>query len=218
METLLTIGRTVLVLIAITGVAFPLICERRNYKFVWHVWKRFSVKMFCEVLSVIVLTVTAFITLYRVPGLSSGWMNFFFVGGGNMSIRPITEGSESTYISIRLLVPIFFVALALILPFLAKAEEEIFRKGHDEWGSIVKQSIKFGLAHCIVGVPLGVGIALVLPGLFFGYKYKRARDRNAETLGDARALDEAVMVSTAYHTMYNMVVVAFLLAIAVARI
>lgn len=217
MEILLTIGKVVLVLLAVASVALPLISERRNYEFVWQVWKRFRIKMFVQVFGIIMLTIAAAIVLWEVPGLKWGWINLFFSGGGNMFIAPITEGSQSTHVSIQLMVPLFFFALMLVLPFLARSEERSFRKGYDEWGPIIKQSVKFGLVHCLVGVPLAAGIALIISGFFYGYKYKRAFDRNMETLGYGRAEDEAVMVSTTYHTMYNMVVVALLIAIALAK-
>lgn len=218
MEIFLTIGRAVLVLLAVASVSLPLVSERRNYEFVWQVWKRFRIKMFCEVLGIILLTIAIAIALWEVPGLKYGWINLFFGVSGNMLIKPITEGSHSTHISIRLLVPIFFAALAFVLPFLVRSEERSFRKGYDEWGSVIKQSIKFGLVHCLVGVPLAAGIALIISGFFYGYKYKRAFDCNTETLGYGRAEDEAVMVSTTYHTMYNMIVVALLIFVALAAV
>ena len=218
MEILLTIGNAVLVLLAVASVALPLVSERRNYKFAWSVWRRFRIKMFFEAFGVILLTIATAVALLQVPGLKYGWLNLFFVGGGNMLIKPIMEISGSTSISIRLMVPAFFLALAFIFPFSARYEERSFRKGYDEWAPIIKQSIKFGLAHCLVGVPLAVGIALIIPGFFYGYKYKRAFDRNVETMGYSRAEDEAVVISTTYHTMYNMIVVTFLLVIALAKV
>ena len=182
MEILLTIGKVLLILLAVAGVVLPLIAERRNYEFVWSVWRRFRIKMFFECLGIVTLTIAAVVALRQVPGLNYGWINLFFGGEGNMLIKPIAEGSHSTHISIRLLVPIFFIALAFVLPFLARSEERSFRKGHDDWGSITKQSVKFGLIHCLVGVPLAAGIALIIPGLFYGLKYKRAFDRNVDTL------------------------------------
>ncbi len=218
MESLLTIGKAVLVLFAVASVALPLISERRNYEFVWQVWKRFRITMFVQVFGILLLTIAVTIALCEVPGMKYGWINLFFGGGGNMLIKPITDGSQSTSASIRLMVPLFFFALMLVLPFLARSEERSFRKGYDEWGPIIKQSVKFGLVHCLVGVPLAAGIALIIPGFFFGCKYKRAFDSNTDTLGHHRAKDEAVMVSTTYHTMYNMFVVALLLVIAVAKV
>ena len=218
MEILLTIGKTLLVLLAVASVALPLVSERRNYHFVWSVLRRFRIKMFFECLGIVTLTIAAAIALWQIPGLNYGWIKLFFGGNGNMLIKPITEGSESTNILIRLMVPLFFVALAFVLPFLARSEERSFRKGHDEWSSITKQSVKFGLVHCLVGIPLAAGIALIISGLFYGLKYKRAFDRNVESLGHWRAEDEAVMVSTTYHTMYNMIVVGLLLFIAIAAV
>jgi len=106
MEILVTIGKAILVLVAVATVVLPLVSERRNYKFIWQVCKLFRIKMFCE--------------------------------------------------------------------------------GYDEWGSIIKQLIKFGLVHCFVGVPLVAGIAFIILGFFYGYKYKRAFDHNTETLGYGR--------------------------------
>ena len=219
MEILLTIGKTILVMLAVASVALPLVSERRNYQFVWSVWRRFRITMFLECLGVVILTIVAVVMLAQVPGLKYGWLSLFFGGeSGNMLVKPIIDGSKSTSISIRLMVPVFFIALAFVLPFLAQSEEKSFRKGYDDWGSITKQSIKFGLVHCFVGVPVAAGIALIVPGLFYGLKYKRAFNRNKYTMGYWRAEEEAVMVSTTYHTMYNMIVVGILLLVALVAI
>lgn len=219
MEILLTIGKLILVLLAIASVALPLVYERHNYQFVWSVWRRFRIKMFLECLGVIILMIVATIFLLQIPGLKYGWINLFFGGeSGSMLIKPITEGSDSSNILIRSMVPVFFVGLAFVLPFLARSEERIFRKAHNDWGSIAKQSIKFGLVHCLVGVPLAAGIALIILGLFFGFKYKCAFDRSVNTMSYWQAENEAVMVSTTYHTMYNMIMVGLLLFVAIVAI
>ena len=218
MEILISIGKALLVMLAVVGVALPLIIERRNYQFVWSVWRRFRVKMFFECLVLFVLTIVIAVLLWQVPGLHYGWLNLFSSNGGNMLIQPVQEGSKSTNELVRLSVPLFFIALAVGLPFLAKSEEEGFRKGVIEWGDITKKSIKFGLIHCLVGVPLAAGIALILSGLFYGLKYKRAFDVNVKVMGYRQAEEEAVMVSTTYHTMYNTIVVAILLYIAILAV
>lgn len=219
MEILFTIGKFLLVLLAVTSVAVTLISERRNYQFVWSVWRQFRIKMFLECLGVIMLTIMAAIALWQVPGLNYGWINLLFGGeSGNMLVRPIQEGSESANILVRLMVPAFFIALVFVLPFLAQTEERIFRQGCDDWVSIAKQSVKFGLVHCLVGVPLGAGIALIIPGLFYGLKYKCAFNRNIHVMDYRQAEDEAVMVSTVYHTMYNMILVSLLLLGAIMAI
>lgn len=218
METLFSIGKALLVILAVASVSLPLIIERRNYQFVWSVWRRFRFKMFFECLGLFVLIAAAMALLWQVPGLNWGWLNLFSNTGGNMLTQPVHEGLKSTNQLIRLLVPMFFIALAVAVPFLAKAEEEHFRKGVTDWGDIIKKSISFGLIHCLAGIPLASGIALILSGLFYGLKYKRAFDANVKVVGYRDAQDEAVMVSTAYHTVYNTIVVGLLLYIAILAV
>lgn len=213
------IGKTILVLFAVGSIAYSFISERRNYGFVWSVWKRFRFKMFFEVIGVISLVFATAIMLWDVSILKWGWMSLFYNHGGNILITPIRDGSQSTSLIIRLMVPVFFFLFLLVAAFFARSEEVSFRKGYNEWIPIFKQSIKFGLVHCLVGIPLAAGIALIIPGFFFGYKYKRAFDyKNAG--GDCReeSEDEAVMVSTTYHTMYNMILVLFVLYVAVSAV
>ena len=170
MDFLIMIGKAVLVLLAVAGVALPLVCEKHNYQFVWSIWRRFRVKMFFECLGVVAVMVAAVIVLRQIPGLSYGWIKFFYSGDGNVLVTPIMEGSKSNSIWVRSLIPIYFAIFVFVIPFLARAEENIFRKGHTEWGAIIKQSVKFGLVHCLVGVPLANGVALIISGLFFGFK------------------------------------------------
>jgi hypothetical protein len=117
-------------------------------------------------------------------------------------------------------VPVFFSFLLLALPFLTKWKEDFFRRGHREWKSIARQSIKFGLAHCLAGVPLAASIALIVLGFFLGLKYKRAFDRFMKEgeLSWFEAEGEAVMASTAYHTFYNSVFVAMFIAVSFASL
>lgn len=155
--------------------------------------------------------------------LKYGWMSILWGHGGNALITPIFETSQSSSMSIRLIAPVFFFALLTTAPFLARAEEEIFRRRYYEWNDIVKQSIKFGFSHCWMGVSLALGLALIIPGFFFGYKYRRGFDQGMEAWrngGDGacsreceKARDEAVMVTTTYHTMYNTILIIVLLVI-----
>lgn len=219
MEVLVTVGKLLLVALAVAGVAHPLLKERRNYEFIWQVLKRFRFGLFVQAFGVLLAVVAVGFALYTyVPVLKYGWLNLFFDNGGNLFIRPIQDGSKSSSEFIRFLPVLFFVVLMVVLPFMAKTEEEMFRKGHDEWKDIVWQSVKFGLVHCFVGIPLAFGIALILTGLFYGQKYKRSLDRNVRTLGYSNAQDEAVMASTTAHTMCNTIVVTLLLVVALVAL
>lgn len=219
MEILETVGQVLLVLtkmlllvVAVGSVALTLYRERKRMHFTWSIWKRFSFLMLAEVLAVLTATLVFCFTIrFCVPWLWVGWLDFFIQGGGNISIGPVLEGRRSSYLIVRLLVPIFFTALLLVIPFLAKVEEEWFRKGNHEWKTIWRWSLMFGFVHCIVGVPFGAGLALSGVGLFYAWKYHSAYVRFRQTMPNKQAEEEAVLVSTAYHALYNSIVIGMML-------
>ncbi len=206
MEIVIKVGKFLILLFAIANVAIPLYSNRRNYNFVWSVLRRFRIKMFLECFGLILVTVICAFALISVPGLKYGWLHLFG-GSGNILVAPVVELSSSTTPWIRLFVPLFLLAFAFMLPFFANWEEKEFRKGYLDHSSIIKQSIMFGLIHCTVGIPISIGIALIIPGLFFAVKYKNAFYRNLKKMSASDAEEEAVMVSTTYHTMWNMILV-----------
>lgn len=193
---------------AVSVVVRKLYSERHNFGFIRQVVSRFRWLMFVEALLTVAITIAAVVILVKFPPLRYGWMHLFMKGGGNIIAAPVLAGASSPNLLIRAMVPLFFILLAVALPFLAKSEEESFRKGHHETKDVVCQSVKFGLAHCIVGIPLGAGIALIIPGLLFGFKYKRAYDRLRSTSGEEEATEAALFESTVYHTLYNMIIAA----------
>lgn len=196
---------------AVANIAFVLYDKRHEYRFIWQVWRRFRLGMFFQALGTIILTLIIGVILAQVPGLNYGWLHLFHSGGGNILVRPLMSGAESSHEVIRWLPVLFLAALLLAVPFLAKMEEEQFRKGHTEWRDIIVQSVIFGLIHCAVGIPLAFGIALIVSGLWYGYHYKRTYSKYVWDYGHKAAEDEAVMVSTAYHSMYNTIIVVVLI-------
>ncbi|MEN9557786.1 MAG: hypothetical protein RL141_155 [Candidatus Parcubacteria bacterium] len=186
--------------------------------FVWSVWRRFRLKMLCETVGVILVVIALDAALSQIPGLKNGWMSILSGKNGNIILSPIREGSHSTSVLVRLLVPLFFVVFTFIIPFLARFEEDLFRRGYRRWGSIAKQSIWFGLIHSTSGVPPAACIALIIAGLFYGIKYKRAFEKNLGLMDLQGAEDEAIMVSTTYHTMYNTVLGILLFSIALSAV
>lgn len=219
MDILITAGKILLFAFAVANIALTLRAERGNLGFVKQVWRRFHVGMFLQCFLLIILTVAVGLTLVMyVPGLKYGWLHLFVSGGGNALIAPVTDASSSDYTLLRLVPIAFCLAFLVAIPFLAKVEEEMFRQGHTEWKSIWWQSTKFGLVHCIVGIPIGFGIALIMSGLFYAYHYKRTLENNIGTLGYVAADEEAVMVSTTYHSMYNSIVITVLLLLSVLMV
>ncbi|MBX7133034.1 MAG: hypothetical protein K1X67_10190 [Fimbriimonadaceae bacterium] len=88
----------------------------------------------------------------------------------------------------------FYLLLMLNIPRLARIEEYRFRLRTRDWPHAVRRSIRFGLAHCIIGVPIGFGLAISIGGLWFSYQYFRGGIRR----------------SILAHTVYNWTVLALL--------
>lgn len=217
MDILITVGKLLLVVIAVAGVTQPLFSQRRNYGFVWQVFKHFRFGLFFQAFGVLLTVIIVGVALTYVPFLQYGWLNIFGISG-NMLVAPVQEGSRSSSELVRILPILFFVALMFVLPYMAKAEEEMFRKGHEDWKDIAWQSVKFGLVHCFVGVPIAFGIALSITGLFYGWKYKREFDRKVQVVGYVKAQEDGVMASTVAHTMCNTIVVTLLLVTALVAL
>jgi len=87
---------------------------------------------------------------------------------------------------------LFLLILALNMPRLVRREEEVFRRGTKDWRDAVPRSLKFGMIHCLVGVPVSFGLALAIPGLVFSAAYLR---------GGIRA-------SAFLHTVYNLLILS----------
>jgi hypothetical protein len=107
------------------------------------------------------------------------------VEGVNLMVAPAT-------------IPWFgFAFLALLMfnvPRLARLEEDVFRRGTRGWRDGCLRSVKFGLAHCLIGVPIGWGLALSVGGLWFTWHYFRGGVRRAWF----------------YHVIYNLMLLTIL--------
>ncbi len=87
---------------------------------------------------------------------------------------------------------VFWILFVLNAPRLAMNEERAFRQWHKTPAAIAVQSVKFGLVHCLVGVPIAFGLALSLAGGWFAVQYLKGGVRRA----------------TAYHTLHNWTLLA----------
>ncbi|MEP7046249.1 MAG: hypothetical protein ABI949_06205 [Ilumatobacteraceae bacterium] len=144
------------------------------------------------------------VPLLLVPGLQWGWWSA--IGGDG---NPIFGSSSTTIGTVwAWLIPLVFMTLIVTaLPLFANAEERMFRMGAQNWSN-GKRSIKvvqFGLIHALVGIPIGVALALSVGGAYFMTVYLRSYART----GTSR---EATLESTRAHTAYNALII---LAVAV---
>jgi hypothetical protein len=162
---------------------------------------------FLLALPAIVAVIVAVVLFVQLPGLDWGWWTA--LGGyGN----PVTGGTDRTAgTPLEWIVPLVFLAmLAPALPLFAEAEERLFRLGSERRtrAQRLRRSVEFGLAHAIIGIPIGAALGLSVGGMYFTARYLHAY---AET-GDR---DAAVLESTRSHLAYN---VTILLVVIVALI
>ena len=173
------------------------------------VWKAIRFRMVLENIGVIVMVGISAYLLHSVSFLSYGWTNLLYEEGGNIIAAPMIEADQSKSLLVRGLPLIFIALLILVFPFLANIEEKIFRKGASSWQGIIIRSVVFGLIHCIMGVSIGVGLAISLAGFYFATKYRKAYFKKLNQYTEKSystiklAEDHGVFVSTVYHTTYN---------------
>lgn len=156
----------------------------------------------------VVLTVVIVVALQltRIPGLDWGWWSALG-GDGN----PVFGSSTTTAgTSWEWIVPLVFMCLLVpALPLFAHAEERMFRAGAEDWSRPrrVAKAVQFGLVHCLIGIPIGVALALSLGGGYFMWVYLRQ-------FRVSSSRREATLESAAAHTAYNgLIVVMVILAV-----
>lgn len=141
--------------------------------------------------------------LMLVPGLDWGWWTA--VGGeGN----PVFGSSTATVGTVwEWLVPLVFMCMLFpALPLFAWSEEQMFRVGAETWDLRRRawKVLKFGLAHAVIGIPIGAALALSIGGAYFMRCYLRVFARTGSR-------HEATLESTRAHTVYNGVIVVLVL-------
>jgi hypothetical protein len=142
------------------------------------------------------------------------WISIFSDGSasapsGNIMAAPFKSGSV-------LIITGFWLLLSLALPYLAKGEEEVFRSLVFGTKKRIITSIKFGLVHMIVGVPLFIALILAVVGYIFSIFYVKAFYKAA--INDPYSADKvAILASTSVHAKYNFLIITLgsLLAILV---
>jgi hypothetical protein len=108
-------------------------------------------------------------------------------------------------------VPLVWLMFLLVLPRWAEVEEEQFRKGIHAWPQMALSSVKFGLVHLVMGIPICVALTLAVPGFLFACRYKYAYHRDLRLHGnELRAQKAGVLASTADHAIYNAILISLL--------
>jgi len=147
------------------------------------------------------------IPLLMIPPLRWGWWSA--IGGDGNPIFGETSSTVGTFW--EWLIPLVFMALVIAaLPLFANAEERMFRAGAQRWSRRRRalKVLQFGSIHALIGIPIGVALALSVGGAYFMAVYLRAY-RNTESVV------EATLESTRAHTAYNALIIT-LVAFAIA--
>ena len=147
------------------------------------------------------------VPLLMAPVLRWGWWSA--IGGDG---NPVFGSSSTTMGTVwAWLIPLVFMALVVAaLPLFANAEERMFRTGAQRWSTRrrVVKVLQFGLIHALIGIPIGVALALSVGGAYFMSVYLRSY----ALTGSAK---EATLESTRAHTAYNALIIV-MVAIVVA--
>jgi len=189
-------------------VGFRLVdAARQSFSARGHVWMLVAglrLRHFLRAIPVLVAVLAVATPLVQLPGLDFGWWTAIS-GQGNPVVgvgRP-----EATPGVLETLVPVVFVSLLILgLPLLVEGEEWVFRRGaqHRSRPANARRSILFGLVHAVVGIPIGVALALSVGGFYFTWAYLRVWRRTGSE-------DAALAESTRSHLAYNLVIAAIII-------
>jgi len=181
---------------------------RQTFSSRGHVWQLVAglrPRHFFRAIPVLFAVLAVATPLLQIPGLDFGWWTA--IGGeGNPAVG--VGRSSATPGALETIIPLVFVTLLLIgLPLLVEGEEWVFRRGaeHRSGAANARRSVLFGLVHAIVGIPIGVAIALSVGGFYFTWAYLRV----CRATGSEEA---ALAESTRSHLAYNLVIAAIVIA------
>jgi hypothetical protein len=101
----------------------------------------------------------------------------------------------------------FSLLLIMVIPQLVEKEERLFRHNALGWWRVSLNSMLFGAAHLLVGIPVIVAVALMGTGAMFAVVYLRAYQLACRRVSHDIALDEALQASVRVHSAYNLILV-----------
>jgi hypothetical protein len=157
---------------------------------------------FVRAVPIVLLIVPMAWLLIQLPVLSFGWWSMLG-GEGN----PVVGVTERDYGIVSVVVPLFFIGLLIVgLPLLVAREEWVFRRGAEQRGTAanVGRAVVFGLAHAVIGIPIGAALALSIGGLYLTWCY-------LEGWKETRTQSGALLESTRAHLAYNLTIITLVL-------
>jgi len=191
------------VVLAVVGVrlvqAAKLSRSNRGRSLSRQVWTRIRWRHIWPVPFVLAGVLIVAVPLLMVPVLRWGWWSALG-GDGN----PIFGSSAATIGTVwAWLIPLVFMLLVVAaLPLFANAEERMFRSGAQRWTARHRavKVLQFGLIHALIGIPIGVALALSVGGAYFMSVYLHSYAMTGSA-------NEATLESTRAHTAYNALII-----------
>lgn len=200
--------------------------NRSKLNFVTAIYFKSGIITYLRAFGIVVITIILGIVLYlNAPEfLKWGWGSLVFGNSGNVALQPLDTASQfgekvseiqgNTFDYRWLFMGLVWMTFVLVLPFWAEAEEKIFRQGVHSWKGMAINSIKFGLVHLIMGIPICWALMLSVPGFLFACRYKYSYHRHLNKFkNETQAQEAGVRASTADHTIYNAILITLSVAI-----
>lgn len=178
-------------------------------------WASFRPRHFLTGLgSITSVLVTAVALYWWVPPLRFGWLVWLAGRASSTDTGEVVETSPVFWVVIGVFLCVFFV----FVPTFARNEELAFRLDH-VWSPMLTRlwsSLKFGLIHLLMGIPIAAALALSVAGHIFLLVARRAAkaSRLQDPLESALVgVDESAKVHAAHN--YIAVTVMFVSVILV---
>lgn len=153
------------------------------------------------------ITVVILLKPYVPSFLNWNWLNLLgsgpgsaVVNAGNANVAVLKVVASESYTWVAIPIYLFFL---YFLPKAAYWEEYVFRRHNMRFLGIVLKNIQFGLLHCVMGVPIYIGLLLSILGIVFSIRYLAAYHRNFDH-------DESTLSCTSLHAKYNIILVTLL--------
>lgn len=147
------------------------------------VWRRITWRHLLGALGLLTVVATIGSLLLALPPMQIG-LGHLVDFQGNAVFTPLEEAAvragpapeTGPDWTIVWLATAFLGFLAVLLPWLAFVEEEIFRAGLEtaDLGGELWTALRFGLIHMLMLVPLGAALAIAVAGFVYGRIYRTA--------------------------------------------
>lgn len=160
--------------------------------YVFEVYRKTDFRIVLECLAIFTAIPVVYYFAQKVPVFTWHLGRLFGTRSKNIGIMPLT---------IRYWSILFGMVFLMVIPHVARFEEELFRKGTSSIPEAILRSILFGFAHMLMGVNGSAALALTVLGGWLSYRYM------------VFGLDSAILGHALYNSIWTiLMVIAFNIA------